>query len=104
MNQLTVGELKAKLDAGEDFVLLDARTPEEREKAKIEGARLLDPGTAREIEALPKDTTLVIHCHHGGRSQAAAEHFAALGFSDVHNVVGGIDAWSQEIDPQVPRY
>jgi len=40
----------------------------------------------------------------GGRSQAAAEHFAALGFRDVHNLVGGIDAWSQEIDPSVPRY
>jgi len=104
VNQLTVGELKAKLDAGDSFVFLDARTPEEREKAKIEGTRLLDPATAREIEGLAKDTTLVIHCHHGGRSQAAAEHFAALGFRDVHNVVGGVDAWSQEIDPSVPRY
>jgi monothiol glutaredoxin len=45
-----------------------------------------------------------LHCHHGGRSQKAAEYFAAAGFRDVHNVVGGIDAWSTEIDPDVPRY
>jgi monothiol glutaredoxin len=47
---------------------------------------------------------LVFHCHHGGRSQRAAEHFAALGFTNVWNVAGGIDAWSQEVDPSVPRY
>ena len=52
----------------------------------------------------PRDTRLVLHCHHGGRSQQAAEQFVALGFTRVYNVVGGIDAWSQEIDPEVPRY
>jgi monothiol glutaredoxin len=51
-----------------------------------------------------RETVLVFHCHHGGRSQQAAEHFAALGFTRVFNVVGGIDAWSQEVDPKVPRY
>ena len=47
---------------------------------------------------------LVFHCHHGGRSQAAAEHFRSRGFTNVHNMVGGIDAWSREVDPDVPRY
>lgn len=91
-------------ESGEPFQLLDVRTPEERETARIDGARLLDPDTARDVEQLPKDTVLVFHCHHGGRSQKAAEHFAALGFTQVFNVVGGIDAWSQDVDPSVPRY
>ena len=56
------------------------------------------------IIGLPKDTELIFHCHHGGRSQAAAEHFAGLGFTNTFSVVGGIDAWSQQIDPDVPRY
>ena len=59
---------------------------------------------AQRLEALPKETPLVFHCHKGGRSQAAAEHFADLGFTNVFNLAGGIDAWSQEIDPEVPRY
>ena len=59
---------------------------------------------AERLGALPKDTMIVFHCHHGGRSQQAAEHFAAEGFSNIHNVEGGIDAWSQQIDPSVPRY
>jgi len=63
-----------------------------------------DPRVAAEIEKLPKDTRIVFHCHHGGRSQAAAEHFAGLGFTNLHNLAGGIDAWSREIDPSVPRY
>lgn len=47
---------------------------------------------------------MVFHCHHGGRSQAAAERFLAQGFQKVYNVRGGIDAWSQTVDPSVPRY
>ncbi len=104
VNQLTVRELKELIDRGDPFVFLDVRTPEERETARIPGARLLDEAVAAEIDALPRDTKLVFHCHHGGRSQAAAEHFSARGFGNVHNVVGGIDAWSVEIDPSVPRY
>lgn len=104
VRQIDVHELKRLLDAGEPLQLLDARTPEERAMASIPGARLLDAEVAAELERLPKDTTLVFHCHHGGRSQQAAEHFRSLGFRDVRNVSGGIDAWSQEIDPSVPRY
>jgi monothiol glutaredoxin len=102
--QLTARELKAWLEAGEEFQLFDVRTPEERAQARIEGTRLVDAEVAREIEGLDRDTPLVFHCHHGGRSQRAAEHFAALGFRRVYNLVGGIDAWSREIDPSVPRY
>jgi monothiol glutaredoxin len=104
VEQLAVTDLKAMLDRGEEFIFLDVRTPDERETARIEGAQLLDPETAQTVEKMDRDTVLVLHCHHGGRSQQAAEHFAALGFTRVFNVVGGIDAWSQQIDSAVPRY
>ncbi len=104
VRQMSVRELSQLVGSGERFELLDVRTPEERAMAAIPGAVLLNESEAARIEALPRDTKLVLHCHHGGRSQQAAEQFVALGFSQVWNVVGGIDAWSQEIDPDVPRY
>ncbi|MFO0690171.1 MAG: Grx4 family monothiol glutaredoxin [Myxococcota bacterium] len=104
VRQMSVRELAELLESGERFELLDVRTPEERAIAAIPGAVLLNESEAARIESLPRDTRLVLHCHHGGRSQQAAEQFVALGFSQVWNVVGGIDAWSQEIDPDVPRY
>ena len=104
VNQLGVQDLRALMEAGAELHLFDVRTPEEHRKAHIAGATLVDARVAAEIEKLPRDARLVFHCHHGGRSQAAAEHFAALGFSNVHNLAGGIDAWSREVDPSVPRY
>ena len=101
---MSVKDLKRRLDAGERFEFIDVRTPEERATASIPGSLLVTDDQVRRLESLPKDRMLVFHCHHGGRSQSAAEHFAALGFTNVHNVVGGIDAWSLEIDPEVPRY
>ncbi len=101
---MSVRDLETLIDSGERFELLDVRTPEERAIAAIPGAALLNESEAARIESLPRDTMLVLHCHHGGRSQQAAEQFVALGFSQVWNVVGGIDAWSQEVDPDVPRY
>ncbi|MBK7952452.1 MAG: Grx4 family monothiol glutaredoxin [Deltaproteobacteria bacterium] len=104
VRQMSVRELSELLESGERIELLDVRTPEERAIAAIPGAVLLNESEAARIESLPRDTRLVLHCHHGGRSQQAAEQFVALGFTQVWNVVGGIDAWSQEIDPDVPRY
>ncbi len=101
---MSVRELEAAIEAGERFELLDVRTPEERAIAAIPGSVLLNEAEATRIESLPRDTKLVLYCHHGGRSQQAAEQFVSLGFSRVFNVTGGIDAWSQEIDPEVPRY
>jgi monothiol glutaredoxin len=104
IQSMSVRELKELIDAIELIELLDVRAPEERAIAAIPGAVLLNEAEAARIEALPRDTKLVLHCHHGGRSQQAAEQFISLGFSQVFNVIGGIDAWSQEIDPDVPRY
>lgn len=102
--QLGPGELKAKLDAGEIKELIDVRTPEERETAHIPGSRRLDDETMRYLEGLDPGTPVAFYCHHGQRSQAAAEHFRSRGFRDLYNLRGGIDAWSAEVDPSVPRY
>jgi monothiol glutaredoxin len=104
VKQLSPAELKRKLDDQEPLHLFDVRTQEERAQARIEQARLLTPELAAEIQGLDKDAVLVFHCHHGGRSQKAAEHFSSLGFRNVYNLAGGIDAWSREVDPNVPRY
>jgi len=104
VNQLSARELQALMESGQEFHLYDVRTPEEQRQARIAGATLIDPRVAAAIEKLPKDALIVFHCHHGGRSQAAAEHFASSGFTNVHNLAGGIEAWSREVDPSVPRY
>ncbi|HEY6555782.1 MAG TPA: Grx4 family monothiol glutaredoxin [Polyangiaceae bacterium] len=104
VRSLSAMELKAKLDAGDKLELIDVRTPEEREIASIEGARLLDDSLLQELSRADKDTTLVFHCHHGSRSQSAAEQFVAQGFRSVYNLTGGIDAWALDVDPDVSRY
>jgi monothiol glutaredoxin len=65
---------------------------------------VLDESTVAELESLPKDTAMAFLCHHGVSSARAAEHFRAEGFRALFNVEGGIEAWSQQIDPSVPRY
>ena len=99
---MSVTELKRRLDAGSTLRLLDVRGPAERQAAQIAAAAPLDE--AAEIESLPEDTPLVFHCHTGVRSRAAAERFRLLGFKNVYNLEGGIEAWSVEIDSSVPRY
>jgi len=101
--QMSVAELKQKLDAG-TVILVDVRGEEERQSAIIEQARAMDADLMRELEAMPKDTEMAFVCHTGNRSQVAAEHFQKQGFTRASNVAGGIDAWSKEIDPTVPRY
>ena len=68
------------------------------------GGKLLDNPTVAYLEGLDKATPIAFHCHHGGRSQNAAEHFLSKGFKNVYNLAGGIDAWSRDVDPKVPRY
>lgn len=104
VRQISAAELKALLDAGQPFEFVDVRTPEEREMACIAGSRLLDKTYGDHILGLDRDTPLVFHCHHGIRSQSAAEYCIREGFTNVSNVVGGIDAWSLTVDPAVPRY
>ncbi|HEY2511756.1 MAG TPA: Grx4 family monothiol glutaredoxin [Polyangiaceae bacterium] len=108
VKSLSVEDLKAWLDArgrGEKrFELLDVRPDAERTLASIAGAKPLGPETEQSLADASKDTALVFHCHHGMRSRNAAEHFLRQGFKNVYNVEGGIDAWSQRVDPTVSRY
>ena len=96
-------EAAGKIAAGA-LTLVDVRPPEERAFAKVKASfeTLDDDGLAR-LEALPTDTPLAFLCHHGGRSAQAAEHFRQRGFTEVYNVVGGIDAWA-DADPAIGKY
>ncbi len=104
VKQKTVRDLKKALDENPRLHFYDVRSAEERQQALIPGSKMLTPDLREQIKTLPKDTQLWFSCKSGGRSNAAAEQFLALGFTDVNNVHGGIDAWSREIDPTVPRY
>ena len=104
VRQLSARELKAMLDAGEPLTLFDVRTPEERAIATIAAARPLDEDGVAHLQGLDPDALVVFHCHHGMRSQAAAHHFLAQGFTNVANLAGGIESWSLAVDPSVPRY
>jgi len=104
VQQMSVRTLKGKLDAGEKLELIDVRGPDERAVALIPQARAWDESVDRHLDALPRDTLVVFHCHKGGRSQTAAEYLRRKGFTNVHNLAGGIDAWSLEVDPAVARY
>jgi monothiol glutaredoxin len=97
-------EFKALVDSGKIKHVYDVRTPREREIASLPNTKLLDDSTMKEIEALPKDTPIAFYCHSGNRSRGAAEHFIKQGFKTVHNLAGGIEAWSKDVDPSVPRY
>jgi rhodanese-related sulfurtransferase len=107
MNQITAGQLAAWLaDAGRDKpVLLDVREPWEWETARIEGSQHMP---MREVPArlgeIDSDREVVAICHHGGRSQQVAIFLEKNGFSKVHNLQGGVDAWSHTVDPAVPLY
>jgi monothiol glutaredoxin len=103
VKSLDVQALKRRLDAG-DITVIDIRQPQERALAQFARAEILDAETHARLASLPKDTPLAFLCHHGNSSRGAAEHFREHGFKDVYNVEGGIDAWSTEIDPNVPRY
>lgn len=104
VGQMSVTQLKELMNSQSTFTLIDVRSPDERETAVIDGSVLLTQEVAQELARTDKEAMLVFHCHHGGRSQRAAEQFRDAGFRNIHNVVGGIDAWSQEIDSNVPRY
>ncbi len=103
VNEISVKDLKALMDQGE-IELFDIRAPQERETACIEGSKLMTPELETYIMDLDRETPIYFVCHHGSRSLDAAGYFRAKGFRAVATITGGIDAWSQEIDPEVPRY
>ncbi len=103
--EMTVHELKQKLDAKEKFVLVDVREPYEYDIARIPGAKLIPLGELpSRMSELDTADDIVLHCKMGGRSARALRLLQEAGFSKLTNVAGGIEAWAEEIDPSVPRY
>ncbi|MDH5824624.1 Grx4 family monothiol glutaredoxin [Luteimonas sp. RD2P54] len=101
---LSPAEAAARVRDGA-LTLVDVRPPDERAAASVTVPfEVLDGDARRTLEALPKGTALAFLCHSGQRSRQAAEHFRGLGFTEVYNVEGGIDAWSTEVDGSIPRY
>jgi len=103
VHALDVHALRQLLDEGRVRVI-DVRPAADRARAPFAGAEVLDADSHDRLVALPADTPLAFLCHHGNSSRQAAEHFRERGFRTVHNVEGGIDAWSREVDPSIPRY
>lgn len=106
MLEITATELKARLDAGDDIQLIDVRQPDEYAFANIKGAKLIPLGEviARMNEIDPTRET-VIHCKMGGRSARAIEAMQRSGYTGkLSNLVGGITAWSNDVDPTIPKY
>jgi rhodanese-related sulfurtransferase len=100
-------EVKQMQDAGEEFLLLDCRENDEYATAHIERAKLLPMSEI--ADRLPelathRDQRVIVHCHHGGRSLRVVRWLREQGFAKAQNMAGGIDRWSTDVDPTVPRY
>ena len=103
--EIDVVELKRKMDAKEDFFLLDVREPNEYQIGKIPGSTLIPLGEVpQRYQEVPKDREVVVHCKMGGRSARAAAFLRQQGFTNVKNLKGGILDWSDKVDPSVPKY
>jgi rhodanese-related sulfurtransferase len=104
--EIDPGDVKARLDAGEKIRLLDVREPFEHQQARIDGAELIPmrsvPASLESLRAGPHP--LVVFCHHGIRSLQVVEWLRRQGLENCVSMAGGIDRWSREVDPAVPRY
>jgi adenylyltransferase/sulfurtransferase len=106
--EVSVHDVKRMLDAGEDFVFIDVRQPEEHAIARIQSAWHIPigdlPGRIDSIRDEAGSRPIIAHCHHGGRSLAAASILRDAGLRQAKSMSGGIEEWSCRIDPGVPRY
>jgi len=103
--EISVAELKRMHDEAEPFVLLDVREDDEIATASLDFAKHIPMGSVPErLGELAKNGNIVVMCHGGTRSGRIAKYLRENGFASVANLTGGIDAWSVEIDPGVPRY
>jgi adenylyltransferase/sulfurtransferase len=104
---MTPHELKDKLGSTKPPHLLDVRQPDEHAFVALPNSTLIPLGEllsrADEIEDW-RNEEVIVYCHHGIRSAQAVAQLRALGFADVHNLSGGIDRWTDEVDPSLPRY
>lgn len=106
VNEISAPDLKKRMDAGENVQLIDVRQPDEHAFAKIEGAKLIPLGDVlKRMGEIDENRETVVHCKMGGRSAKAIEMLQAAGFKgELKNLKGGITAWSNEVDPKVPKY
>lgn len=102
--EISAVDLKHKIDRGEEVELLDVREPYERELASIGGVLIPLSQLPARVNTLDSSREIVVYCHSGFRSARAVEFLVEMGFSKVKNLIGGIDSWSREVDPSVPRY
>jgi adenylyltransferase/sulfurtransferase len=102
--QLTVKELKRRMDAGEDVQLIDVREPFEYQIAQIGGKLIPQNDVPNRLAEIDREREVIVQCKSGGRSQRVAEFLQQAGYPRVVNLAGGITAWSDEIDPRVPKY
>jgi adenylyltransferase/sulfurtransferase len=102
---MTPEELKQKMDAGEkNLFVLDVREPNEYQICNLGGTLIPLNELPKRVGELDASKEIVVHCKGGGRSAKAVEYLKQQGFSNVHNLVGGINAWAERIDPTVPKY
>jgi adenylyltransferase/sulfurtransferase len=103
--EISVQELKRRLDANEPLTLIDVREPYEYEVARIESANLIPLGELpARLDEIASSRDVIVHCHSGARSAHAVQMLRESGRRNAFNLAGGIDAWSREVDPAVPRY
>ncbi len=102
---LEVEDLQKLIQSGSPVVILDVREERENAICSIPGSILIPLGQLSEqLAELAKEKKIVVHCHHGGRSARAVAYLLEKGYKDVHNLKGGIHAWSERIDPKVKTY
>lgn len=105
MRQLTPKELHSGLSDGADFTLLDIREPWEVAICQLENAVQIPMFTVPEkLHEIKQLQPLVVYCHHGIRSVQVCHYLAQQGIDQVYNLVGGIERWADEIEPEMPRY
>lgn len=102
--QISVQELKQRLDAGENPMILDVREPYEYQIANIGGTLVPMNEVPRRLAEIDREREIIVQCRSGARSQRIAELLAAQGYPDVKNLAGGILAWADQIDPTVTKY
>ena len=102
--QISVTELKQRLDAGEDLFILDVREPYEYQIANIGGTLIPQNEVPQRLTEIDRNREIIVHCRSGARSQRIAEFLATQGYTNVKNLAGGILAWADQIDPKVQKY
>lgn len=106
--EVTPRDVRKRIDSGENIALLDVREPGEFQVSHIEGAELVPmrtvPAQLQHLDALADEKTVIVFCHHGVRSLHVVNWLREQGVAACQSMAGGIDRWSLEVDPTVPRY